>query len=142
MIQAIVETTKRIREHIKGAQSWQKSYADKRRRLLEFQVGNKVFLKVSPIKGIKRFGMRGKLSSRHIGPYEIIEQLNPTAYHLDLPPELEHVHNVFHISQLRKYILDSDDTIVSKPIKITGDLIYEERPIQMLGHRTKQLRNK
>jgi len=74
-----------------------KSYVDQRRRPLEFQLGNKVFLKVSPTKGIKRFGVRGKLSPRYIRPYEIIEKLNPMAYGLDLPLELEHVHNVFHI---------------------------------------------
>ena len=99
MIQETIETIRKIREHIRIAQSRQKSYADKRRRPLEFQVGDKVFLKVSPTKGIKRFGVRGKLSPRYIGPYEIIDKLNPVAYRLDLPVELEHVHNVFHISQ-------------------------------------------
>jgi len=84
MIQETVETIRRIREHIKVAQSRQKSYANKRMRPLEFQIGDKVFLKVSPTKGIKRFGVRGKLSSRYIGPYEIVEKLNPVAYRLDL----------------------------------------------------------
>ena len=73
--------------------------------------------------------MRDKLSPRHIGPYEIIEKLNPVAYRLDLPVELEHVHNVFHISQLRKYIPDPDHTIVTEPIEITEDLVYEEHPV-------------
>jgi len=82
------------------------------------------------------------LSPRYIGPYEIIERLNLVAYHLDLPVELEHVHNVFHISQLRKYIPDPDHTIVTDPIEITEDLVYEEHPIQILDHRIKQLRNK
>ena len=94
-----MKTIKRIREHIRVAQSRQKSYADKRRRPSQFQVGDKVFLKVSPTKGIKRFKVRSKLSPRYIEPYEIIEKLNPVAYRLDLPVELEHMHNVFlHLS--------------------------------------------
>jgi len=142
MTQETTETIRKIQEHIRVAQSRQKSYANKRRKSLEFQVGDKVFLKVSLTKGVKRFGVWGKLSPTYIGPYEIIEKLNPIAYHLDLPIELGHVHNVFYISQLRKYTLDSDHTIVSEPIEIIEDLVYEERPIQILDHRIKQLRNK
>ena len=82
------------------------------------------------------------MSPRCIRPYEIIEKLNLVAYRLDLPVELEHVHNVFHISQLRKYISNPNHTIVSKPIEITEDLVYKERPVQILDCRTKQLRNK
>ena len=134
MIQETVETIRRIREHIKVAQSRQKSYADKRRRPLEFQVGDKVFLKVSPTKGVKRFGVRGKLSPRYIRPYEIIEKLNPVAYRLDLPVELERMHNVFHISQLRKYTPDPNHAFVPEPIEITSGLVYEEQPIQILNH--------
>ena len=77
------------------------------------------------------------MSPRYIGPYEIIEKLNPIAYRLGLPIELEHMHNVFHISQLRKYIPDPDHTIVSEPIEITEDLVYEECPIQILDRRIK-----
>jgi len=142
MIQETAETIRKIREHIRVAQSRQKSYTDKRRRPLEFQVGDKAFLKVSPTRGVKKFGVRGKLSPRNIGPYEIIEKLNPIAYRQDLPVELKHVHNMFHISQLRKYIPDSDHTIVYEPIEITEDLVYEQRPIQVLDRRIKQLCNK
>ena len=78
---------------------------------------------ISPTKGIRRFGVRCKLSARYIGPYEIIEKLNPIAYRLDLLVELEHVHNVFKISQLRKYVSDPNHTIVSDPIEITEDLV-------------------
>jgi len=99
-------------------------------------------LKVSPTSGVKRFGVRDKLSPRHIGPYEIIEKLNPVAYRLDLPVELEHVHNVFHVSQLKKYIVDPEHTIVSEHVEITEDLVYEECPGQILDRRIKQLRNK
>jgi len=142
MIQETLETIRRIREDIRVTQSRQKSYADKRRRPSQFQVGDKVFLKVSPTKGINRFGLRGKLSPRYIGPFDIIEKLNLAAYRLDLLVELEHVHNMFHISKLRMYTPDLNLTNVSEPIEITADLVYEEQPIQTLDHRIKQLRNK
>ena len=109
---------------------------------MEFQVGDQVFLKVSPIKGVRRFNIRGKLSPRYIGPYQIIEKVNPVAYRLSLPTELEYVHDVFHISQLRKYIPDPNHVIEPEPIELAEDLPYEEHPIQLLDHRVKQLRNK
>jgi len=126
LIQETTEMIRKIQEHIKAAQSRQKSYVDRRRRPLEFQVGDKVFLKVSPIKRVKRCNVRGKLSPRYIGPYEIIEKLNPVAYRLELPTELEHVHNVFHISQLRKYIPDPSHAIITEPVEIAENLMYEE----------------
>jgi len=109
---------------------------------LKFQVGDKVFLKVSPTKDIKRFRVRGKLSLIYIGLYEIIVKLNPLTYWLDLPVELEHVHNVFHMSQLRKYTPDPNHTPVFEPIEIIGDLVYEQRLVQILYYRIKQLCNK
>ncbi|WVZ76274.1 hypothetical protein U9M48_024261, partial [Paspalum notatum var. saurae] len=80
----------------------EQSYADKRRRPLTFEVGNSVYLKVSPMKGVHRFGVTGKLAPRYIGPFPIIEKCGPVAYHLELPPHLSAVHNVFHVSQLKK----------------------------------------
>jgi len=100
LIQETTEKVLRIQEHIKPAQSRQKGYAYHRRRPLKVQVKDKVFLKVSPIKGVRTFNVRGKLSPRYIGPYEIIEKLNPVACRLNMPMELEHAHNVFHISHL------------------------------------------
>ena len=82
------------------------------------------------------------MSPRYIGPYEFIEKSNPVVNRLDLPVELEHVHNIFHISQLKKYILDPDHAIVSELIKITEDLVYEECSVQILDSRIKQLCNK
>ena len=79
-------------------------------------MGDKVFLKVSPVKGVRRFNLRGKLSPRYISPYEIIDRLNPVAYWLDLPTELEHVHNVFHISQLRKHVPDLNHIIIAETV--------------------------
>ncbi|GJS31461.1 putative nucleotidyltransferase, ribonuclease H [Tanacetum coccineum] len=86
------------KEKLKEARSRQKSYADKHRRDLEFQVGDRVFLKVSPFRGVKRFGIKGKLSPRFIGPFEILERIGEVSYRLVLPPQLSHVHDVFHVS--------------------------------------------
>lgn len=86
--------------------------------------------------------MQGKLSPWYIGWYDIIETINPIAYILDFPVELEHAHNVFHVSQLRKYILNLDHVLVTEPIEVIEDLTYEECLIQTLAHRDKQLHNK
>ena len=88
------------------AQSWQKSYADIRRRPLEFEVGDHVFLKVMLKREVVRFGKRGKLSSRFIGPFEILKRVDTVAYQLALPPSMSSVHKVFHVSMLRRYTLD------------------------------------
>ena len=90
-----------IQEHLRAAQDRQKSWVDSNRRPLEFQVGEHVFLKISPTKGVIRFGTSGKLSPRYIGPFEILERVGEMAYRLALPSSLEGVHNVFHVSQLR-----------------------------------------
>ena len=90
-----------VRDRLKASQSRQKSYADVHRKDQEFQVGVWVFLKLSPWKGVVRFGKRGKLSPRYIRPYEIIERVGSLVYRLALPPELSRVHNVFHVSMLR-----------------------------------------
>ncbi|GJV60275.1 putative reverse transcriptase domain-containing protein [Tanacetum coccineum] len=103
MIEVTNEKVAVAREKLKEAQTRQKSYADKHRRLLEFQPGEHVFLKVSPTRGVRRFGIKGKLSPRFIGPFEILERVGEVSYRLALPPQLSHVHNVFHVSLLRGY---------------------------------------
>jgi len=97
---------------------------------------------VSPIKRVRRFNVRGKLSPRYIGPYDIIERINLVAYRLNLPTELKQVHYVFHVFQLRKYVPDPNHIIDPEPIEIAENLAYEERPIQILDRRIKQLGNK
>ena len=131
-----------IRARLKAAQDRQKSYADKRRKDLEFKVEDRVFLKLSPWKGVVHFGKRGKLSPRYIGPFEIVERIGPVAYMLDLPEELSRVHNVFHISMLRKYISDPSHVLETPKIELRDDLSYEEQPVQILGREEKELRNK
>ena len=95
-----------IRKRLLTAQSRQKSYADIRHRPLEFEVGDHVFLKVMPKRGVVRFGKRGKLAPKYIGPFEILERVGTYAYRLALPPSLSGVHEVFHVSMLRKYTPD------------------------------------
>ena len=87
---------------MKVAQSRQKSYADTKRRDLEFKVGDYVYLKVSPMRGIKRFNVKGKLSPRYVGPFKIMDRRGEVAYQLELPENLSGVHNVFHVSQLKR----------------------------------------
>ena len=94
---------------------------------MEFEVGDMVFLKVTPWKGVIQFGKRGKLSPRYIGPYQIIERIGPVAYKLNLPDELSRIHNVFHVSMLRKYVYDSSHVLKDLPIHIEENLTYEEQ---------------
>ena len=95
-----------VKERLKVAQDRQKSYADTRRKDLEFEVGDLVFLKVAPWKGVIRFQKRGKLNPRYIGPFKILKRIGLVAYRLELPPELNRIHNIFHVSMLKKYVSD------------------------------------
>ena len=106
LIRDTFEKVSLIRQRLLKAQSRQKSYADVRRRPLEFEVGDHVFLKVIPKRGVVRFGKREKLSPRFIGPFEILERVGTVAYRLDLSPNMSGVHEVFHVSMLRKYTPD------------------------------------
>ena len=142
LVQETMDKVRLIQPRMKSAQSRQKSYADRRRRPPEFMEGDHVFLKVSPTKGVMRFGQSGKLSPRYIGPYEILERVNDVAYRLALPTDLNKVHNVFHVSMLRKYISDPSHVIRHEPLQLRNDLTYEEKPIEVLDQREKQLRNK
>ncbi|KAJ9159693.1 hypothetical protein P3X46_025175 [Hevea brasiliensis] len=105
-------------------------------------MGDKVFLKVSPRKKVLRFGRKGKLSPRFIGPYEVIERVGPVAYRLALPPELDKIHNVFHVSMLRRYRSDPSHVISMEEIEVQPDLTYKEEPIRILAREVKELRNK
>ena len=89
-----------------------------------------------------RFGEKGKLSPRFIGPYEVIEKVGPVAYILALPPELENIHNVFYVSMLRRYQLDPSHVVSSKTIELRSDLTYDEEPLEILAHEVKELWNK
>ncbi|KAL5540705.1 hypothetical protein UlMin_045820 [Ulmus minor] len=136
------DALEKIQMRMKEAQSRQKSYADKRKRPLEFNKGDHVFLKVAPMKGVMRFGKKGKLSLRFIGPYEILERIGKTAYQLALPLSLSAVHNVFHVSMLKKYVHDPSHVLQQEPVEIDEKLSYEERPFEILDRKSKELRNK
>ncbi|XP_035838246.1 uncharacterized protein LOC118485856 [Helianthus annuus] len=127
---------------MKEVQSRQKSYADQDRRPLEFKIGDHVFLKVSPWRGIRRFGIKGKLSPRFIGPFEILERIGEVSYRLALPPQLSHVHNVFHISSLRGYNYHPLHVISYPLLSIHEDLSYEEEPEAILDRQERVLRRK
>ncbi|CAL5400001.1 unnamed protein product [Camellia sinensis] len=129
IVQIASEKIQLIQQRIRTAQSRQKSYADTRRRDLEFQVGDHVFLKISPTREVIRFRKCGKLNPRYIGPFEILERIGPVAYRLALPPELSNIHNVFHVSMLRRYLRDPGHVIDYENLEVREDLSYEEQPV-------------
>ncbi|XP_039120511.1 uncharacterized protein LOC120256910 [Dioscorea cayenensis subsp. rotundata] len=142
IVQLTVEKVRLIRDRLRAAQSRQKSYADNRRRSLEFQVGDHVFLRVAPTKGVIRFGVRGKLSPRFIGPFEILERIGEVAYRLALPPSLSRVHDVFHVSMLKKFIPNPDHVIQFSDFELSNDLTYEEQPIKIVDFKEQTLRSR
>ncbi|KAL0536214.1 hypothetical protein IC582_025155 [Cucumis melo] len=133
LVQSTNEAIQKIRSRMHTAQSRQKSYADVRRKDLEFEVGDKVFLKVTPMRGVLRFERRGKLSPRFVGPFEILERIGPVAYRLALPPSLSTVHDVFHVSMLRKYVSDPSHVVDYEPLEIDENLSYAEQPVEVLA---------
>ncbi|KAJ0832489.1 putative nucleotidyltransferase, Ribonuclease H [Helianthus annuus] len=142
LVQITNEKVAIAREKLKEAQSRQKSYADRHRRVLEFNVGEKVFLKVSPCRSVRRFGIKGKLSPRFIGPFEILERVGKVSYRLALPPQLSHVHNVFHISLLRGYNYHPLHVVNYSLHEIREDLSYEEEPEAILDRQERMMRKK
>ncbi|KAK1682237.1 hypothetical protein QYE76_043085 [Lolium multiflorum] len=138
----------KIREYLKTAQSRQKSYADKRRREMTFEIGDFVYLKVSPLKGMQRFQLKGKLAPRYVGPFKVLSRRGEVSYKLELPEEMAAVHDVFHISLLRKCLEVPEKTEVFKNIDhrsvdINTDLTYREVPIRILeeAYRTTRTRS-
>jgi hypothetical protein len=119
-------------ENLKATQSRQRSYADTRRRELSFEVGDYVYLKVLPIKGIKRFGVKGKLAPWYIGPYQIQARRGEVAYQLSLPENLSVVHDVFHVSQLKKCLRVPEEQLPTEDLEVQEDLTYIEKPTQIL----------
>ena len=142
LIQEIEEKVKMIKERLKVVTNRHKSYADMKRKYNRYEIDEKVFLKVSPWKKVMRFGKNGKLSPRFISPYEVIEKMGPVAYRLALPPDLEKIHNVFHVSMLRRYKSDPSHVVSSETIELRPNLTHEEEPMDILAHEVKELRNK
>ncbi|WVZ64170.1 LOW QUALITY PROTEIN: hypothetical protein U9M48_013733 [Paspalum notatum var. saurae] len=126
----------------KVAQSRQRSYADVRRRDLSFKVDDHVYLKVSPMRGIRRFNMKGKLAPRYIGPFKILEKKSEVAYHLELPPSLSDVHDVFHVSQLKKCLRVPEEQAPLEGLEVQEYLTYTEHPAKILDTSERNTRNK
>jgi hypothetical protein len=121
-----------IRENLKTTQSRQKSYADNKRRELTFEVGDYMYLKVPPMRGMKRFKVKGKLSPRYIGPFKILERKGEVAYQLELPDRLSDVHDVFHVSQLKKCLRVPKEHLPIEELNVNKDLTYSEYPSKFL----------
>ena len=124
------------------AYSGQKSYADHRRRDLEFEEGDKVYLKMLPMKEVVRFGKKGKLNPRYVGPYEILLSVGKVAYELRLPSELASIYLVFRVSMLKKCIGDTESILPIEGLGVKDILSYEEVPVQIFDRQVKKLRNK
>ena len=142
IVQITTDNVKVIKNRLKIAQDRQKSYADNRRRDLGFQVGDHVFMRISPWKGVLQFGKKGKLSPRYMGPCEIEERIGEVAYRLRLPPEFARIHDVFHVSMLQKYIAYPSHVLRDQPVELKEDLNYEERLVQIVDRKDQVLRNK
>ena len=142
LIRDTYENVSLIRQRLLTAQSRQKSYADVRRRPLEFEVGDHVFLRVMPKRGVVRFGKHGKLSPRFTGPFEILERIGIVAYRLALPPSMLDVHEVFHVSMLREYTPDPAHGVDWGQIEIDTDGTFEEGPVCIVDSRDWVLRRK
>jgi hypothetical protein len=115
--------------------SRQESYANKRRRPLEFAIRDYVYLKASPMKGMKMFGMKGKLAPHYIGPFSILEKIGNVAYKLELPPLLAGVHDIFHVSQLKKCLKAPVDVVLPDVPPLEADLTYPEHPVKILDQK-------
>ncbi|XP_070025559.1 uncharacterized protein [Nicotiana sylvestris] len=142
LVHQTMEKVKIIQGRMKAAQSHQKSYADVRQKELEFQVDDWVFLKVYPMKGVMRFGKKGKLSPRYVGPYRIAQRIGQVTYRLELPLEMSLVHPVFHVSMLKKVVGDPSAIVPIETIEVSEDLSYEEVPVAILDRQVRKLRNK
>ncbi|GJV40791.1 hypothetical protein Tco_1419231 [Tanacetum coccineum] len=122
------------------ARDRQKSYADKRHKPFDFQVGEKVMLKVSPWKGVIRFGKRGKLNPRYIGSFKILAKISPIAYRLELPQELSSVHNVFHVCNMKKCLFDETLVIPLEEIQVDDKLNFVEELVEIIDREVKRLK--
>ncbi|GJU92627.1 putative reverse transcriptase domain-containing protein [Tanacetum coccineum] len=142
-LELVQETTDKvvlIKEKLKAARDRQKSYADNRRKPLEFKVGDQVLLKVSPWKGVMRFGKKGKLVPRYVGPFEILERIGPITYRLRLPKELSEVHDTFHVSHLKKCLADANLHVPLDEIKIDKTLHFVKEPLEIMDREVKTLK--
>jgi hypothetical protein len=142
IIQEAEEQVRMIRENLRIAQTRQKSYVDNQRIPLEFEEGDHVYLKVSPIHGMRRFKVEGKLSPRFIGPFKILNRVGEMAYQLELLDHLSDVHDVFHVSQLKKCLRVPQEQVPMEELSVRGDRTYTEHPIKIIDTLTQVTQNK
>ncbi|GJV77187.1 putative reverse transcriptase domain-containing protein, partial [Tanacetum coccineum] len=140
LIQETTDKVVLIKEKLKAARDRQKSYADNRHKPLEFEVGDRVMLKVSPWKGVIHFGEKGKLAPRYVGPFEILERIGHVAYRLRLPEELSEIHDTFHVSNLKKCMADASLHVPLDEIKVDKTLCFVEEPVEILDREVKSLK--
>ncbi|GJY81000.1 putative reverse transcriptase domain-containing protein, partial [Tanacetum coccineum] len=131
---------KEIKQRIQAAHDRQKSCADLKRKPMEFQVGDRVMLKVSPWKGVIRFGKRGNLNPRYVGPFKVLEKVGDVAYNLELPEELSRVHNTFHVSNLKRCYADEPLVVLLDGLHFDDKLQFVEEPIEIMDREVKRLK--
>ena len=142
MLKEMEEQITQIRQRLKEANDRQKSYADAKRTPREFLVGEKVLLRVKPQKSTIKFGKNAKLAPRYVGPFEILEVVNPVAYRIALPPALARMHDVFHVSYLKKYVTHHDHIIDWKLLQVREPGVVEIEPLRILKVCKLHLRNR
>jgi hypothetical protein len=142
LVEEAESIVRRVQENLKATKSRQETYTNKRRRPLEFEVGNHVYLRVSPMKGVKRFGVKGKLAPCYIGAFPILEKCGNVAYKLDLPPSLTGVHDIFHVSQLKKCLKAPVEVVLPEVTPLETDLSYPEHSTKILDQKDRVTRRK
>nr|GFD21995.1 putative reverse transcriptase domain-containing protein [Tanacetum cinerariifolium] len=140
LIQETTEKIVLIKQRIQDAQDRQKSHADLKRKLMEFEVRDRVMLKVSPWKGVVRFGKLGKLNPRYVGPFKVLAKVRKVAYKLELPQELSRVHHTFHVSDLKKCYADKPLVMLLKGIHVDDMLQFVEEPVEIMEWEIKRLK--
>jgi hypothetical protein len=142
LVEEAEATVCHIEDNLKATKSRQEACANKRHPPLEFKVGDHVYLRVSPMKGEKKFRVKGKLSPRYIGSFPMLEKCGTVAYKLDLPPSLTGVHDIFHVSQLKKCLKAPMDIVLPEVTLLEADLSYHEHPIKVLDQKDRGMRRK
>ncbi|KAK1424591.1 hypothetical protein QVD17_19924 [Tagetes erecta] len=140
MIQETTDKIRKIRENLLAARNPQKYYVDKKRKPLEYEIGDMVLLKVSPWKGVFRFAKKGKLAPRYVGPFKVLKRIGKVSYELELPEELGGVHPVFHVSNLKKCLSDDNLIVPIDDIRIDESMQFIERSLEIIDREVKQLK--